>query len=65
MSNERGQELNEHHNDGQEDASEGKYEPPHSITPLDAIIQSDHTFDRMVEDNEAYDEGYHEGRSHK
>ena len=42
-----------------------KYEPPHNITPLDGVIQSDYTFNRRVEDNEKYDEGYRNARGNK
>jgi len=66
MANEkRGEELTGHHNKGQSDYNAGKYEPPHSITPLDGVIQSDYTFNRLVEDNEKYDEGYSNARENK
>ena len=65
MNEDRGDELNEHHNDGEKDASDNKYNPPHSISPLDFVVYSDHETDRMIEDNEAYDKGYEHGRSQK
>ncbi len=55
----------DHHADGQRDFTEGKYEPPHSITPLDHLIHSDHTIDKMQKDNDAYDAGYDSARSQK
>jgi hypothetical protein len=33
------------HADDQKDFTEGKYEPSHSITPLDYAIHSDHTLE--------------------
>ena len=41
---------------------DGKYEPPHSITPLDHLIHSDHTIDKMEKDNDEYDAGYSNAR---
>ena len=63
MSKSRGDELNDHHNEGQADGSRNKYDPPHSITPLDHFIHSDEFVDHMIEDNKAYDKGYKEGRN--
>jgi hypothetical protein len=45
----------DHHAEGQKDFTEGKYEPPHSITPLDHVIQSEHTLEEMQKDNDQYD----------
>jgi hypothetical protein len=61
----RGEELTGHHNQGQSDYNAGKYEPPHSITPLDGIVQSDYDFNKLVEDNQKYDEGYSNARNNK
>jgi hypothetical protein len=55
----------DHHADGQNDSSEGKYNPPHSITPLDAVIQDKHTYDKLLSDNEQYDAGYKNDRKQK
>ena len=65
MGNDRTDELQEHHNDGQTDGSSGEYHPPHSITPLDEVVQSDKLLDDMRKDNEAYDEGYQHGRKQR
>jgi hypothetical protein len=62
---ERGDELTNHHNQGQSDYGAGKHEPPHSLGILDGIIQSDYDFNRMVEDNQSYDQGYDNARNNK
>lgn len=56
-SDKRGQELQDHHNKGEQDGAKGKYDPPHSITPLDTWIHSEKFINEMSEDNKAYDEG--------
>jgi|HubBroStandDraft_6_1064221.scaffolds.fasta_scaffold549519_3 hypothetical protein len=55
----------DHHADGQKDFTEAKYEPPHRITPLDHLIHSDHTIDKMQKDNDEYDAGYSNARTQK
>jgi hypothetical protein len=55
----------DHHSDGQKDFTQGKYDPPHSVTPLDYIIHSDHTLKKMEEDNNKYDAGYSNARDQK
>ena len=60
-----GAEHTENHNKGQSDYNSGKYEPPHTIGILDGIIQPQHTWDKLVEDNKAYDEGYSNARKNK
>jgi hypothetical protein len=63
MSDKRGDELTSHHNQGQEDYNSCRCEPPHSLTPLDAVVWDQNTCDTMVEDNDAYDQGYGNARS--
>jgi hypothetical protein len=63
MDTDRSEELERHHNQGQTDAANGTYNPPHSINPGDRLIWSDETIEKMEEDNEAYDSGYQHGRS--
>jgi hypothetical protein len=53
----------DHHADGQKD--EGKYNPPHSITPLDPFIHSDHDLDKWQSDNDQYDSGYSNANKQK
>lgn len=55
----------DHHADGQKDSKEGKYNQPHDITPIDAVLQDDKTFDKLVKDNEEYDAGYKNARKQK
>lgn len=55
----------DHHADGQKDAVEGKYDPPHSITPIDTFIHSDHDLDKWQKDNEQYDSGYSNANKQK
>jgi hypothetical protein len=55
----------DHHAEGQKDAADGKYDPPHSITPLDTLIHSDHTLDKLQQDNEQYDAGYKNAQKQK
>ena len=50
--------MTDHHAQGQKDASQGKYEPPHTITPADGVLQDKHTWDKLVEDNRQYDDGF-------
>ena len=53
------------HADGQKDFTEGKYDPPHSITPLDHIVHSRHTLEKLQEDNDQYHAGYSNARNQK
>lgn len=55
----------DHHSEGQKDAVKGKYDPPHSITPLDHVIHSDHTLDKLQSDNDQYDAGYKNAKKQK
>ena len=55
----------DHHAQGQKDCVEGKYNPPHSITPLDHIVYDDHTLDQLQKDNDEYDAGYKNARDQK
>jgi hypothetical protein len=48
----------DHHSEGEKDGASGKYDPPHSITPLDTFVYSDHTLEKLQQDNEQYDAGY-------
>jgi hypothetical protein len=36
-----------------------------AFTPIDAVVYSDHTFDKLVEDNKQYDSGYDNARKQK
>jgi hypothetical protein len=55
----------DHHNDGQEDSSNGKYDPPHSsITDLIGDIIGGES-DQEREDRESYDAGHHNTSSQK
>lgn len=54
----RGDELQKYHNDGEQDAANGEYNPPHG--PADILggkSFSGKSDSEMLEDNEAYDEG--------
>lgn len=53
----RGEELQRHHNDGQKDASEGKYEAPHGIIE-DLFTWTDKGMAHDREDNAAYRSGH-------
>jgi hypothetical protein len=55
----------DHHSDGQKDSNAGKYEQPHSITPLDHVVHDKHTLDKMQQDNDEYDAGYKNARNQK
>lgn len=55
----------DHHAEGQKDFVEGKYDPPHSITPLDDVVYDDETLDKLQKDNEEYDAGYDNARKQK
>jgi hypothetical protein len=68
MSKDRGEELQDLHNQGEKDASEYKYEPPPNPGFFDAVdeaidpVTPAGSIDRKLENREAYDEGYQEGR---
>lgn len=55
----------DHHAEGQKDYKEGKYEPPHLITPLDHLIHDKSTVDKLQSDNDQYDAGYENGRNQR
>ena len=57
----------DHHNDGQTDASNDTYDPPHDLLD-DAIgffFKSSDSYREMHEENEAYDKGYHHTEKQK
>jgi hypothetical protein len=53
------------HADRLKDQREGKYEPPHSNTPLDHIVHDKATLDKLQRDNDQYDAGYKNARNQK
>jgi hypothetical protein len=54
--------LQDENNRGQEDASEGKYNPPHTVIPIaDDLLYGKETVDKMNEENEAYNTGWSHG----
>jgi hypothetical protein len=55
----------DHNSDGEKDGAQGVYNPPHDINIIDTFIQDDHTFEKLVDDNEQYDAGYHNARNQK
>ena len=55
----------DHHSDGQKDYKDGQYNPPHSITPIDQAVHSEHTLDKLQKDNDEYDAGYKNARNQK
>jgi hypothetical protein len=55
----------DHHADGQKDGARGDYNPPHSITPIDTFVHSDHTLEKLEDDNDQYDAGYSNARDQK
>jgi hypothetical protein len=59
MSDDRGKDLQGHHNQGEKDAASGEHNPPHTYIPLwDDIVYGTDFVDKMNEDNEAYNEGW-------
>lgn len=65
MCKDRGETLQGHHDDGQSDASEGKYNRPHNITIIDDIVLSRNEVKQMHEDNQAYRDGYENGKKQR
>jgi hypothetical protein len=55
----------DHHSHGEKDGAGGKYDPPHSITPIDTLIHSEHTLEKLEEDNDQYDAGYDNARNQR
>ncbi len=55
----------DHHAEGEKDGARNKYDPPHNITPLDHVVQSEHTIDKMIKDNKEYDAGYKNARKQR
>lgn len=55
----------DHHAKGQHDYGKGEYNPPHSITPLDSAVHSEHTLNEMQDNNDQYDAGYSNARDTK
>ena len=52
------EDLQDAHNQGQTDASEGTYNPPVPISPVDVLVNSNDTIQQWDELNEKYDEGW-------
>jgi hypothetical protein len=53
-----------YHNDGEKDASEGKYEPPHDILD-DLITFSPEKREKMHEENDSYNDGWNNTHDQK
>ena len=60
-----GRDDHDYHADGEKDAVEGEYHPPHSINIVDSFVLSEHTWDKCLEDNEQYDKGYENAQKQK
>lgn len=58
----RSEELQEHHNQGQSDGANGRYDPPPAVGILNIFDPSSHT-EEMNEDRDVYDTGYENGRT--
>jgi hypothetical protein len=55
----KGSHFQDHHNQGEKDAAEGKYNPPHTISPLGSdIFSTKKDIEHYQKDNEAYNEGH-------
>lgn len=55
----KGSHYQEHHNQGEKDAANGKYDPPHTISPLGGdIFSTQKEIEHYVEDNEAYNKDH-------
>lgn len=63
MAKDRSDELTEHHNQGEKDASEGNYDPPRDW--VDTHLTHDHVIEKYEEDNEAYSKGWQNGRKQR
>lgn len=52
--------LQDYHNEGQTDASNDKYDPPNSVLDgaLALFTMPSDTYERMREENKAYDTGH-------
>jgi len=55
----------DHHAEGEKDGARGKYDKPHSITPLDHAVHSRKTVKKLEKDNKKYDAGYKNARKQK
>lgn len=55
----------DHHADGEKDGARGEYHPPHNINIIDTFIQDQHTWDKLVDDNDQYDKGYDNARKQR
>ena len=55
----------DHHADGQKDATEGKYNPPHSITPSILLFTATTIWIKWQSDNDQYDSGYSNANKQK
>lgn len=53
-----------YHNEGQEDASKGKYDPPHNLLD-DLLTWSDSGMKKMNEENSSYNEGWEHTKDQK
>lgn len=58
-SSDRGNELNDIHNDGEKDASNNDYNKPHSF--FSVMTSSSANSHDKIEENEAYDAGWKNG----
>ncbi len=57
--NKSGEHLQDHHNQGEKDAADGKYNPPHNIQPFGSdLFSTQKDIDHYIKDNEAYDKGH-------
>jgi hypothetical protein len=58
--------LQDVHNQGQTDASHGTYDPPHAVsTPLDDIVYGSDNAEKWAEENEVYNQGHSHAHNQK
>lgn len=63
MSKDRSEELQDHHNQGQEDAKTGDYDPPRGW--VESTFTRDWVKEDYKEDNDAYNKGYENGKKQR
>ena len=58
---------NRNHDEGQTDASNGEYSPPHSLGSelTELFLGSTQSYSRVLQENAEYREGWHHGESQK
>jgi hypothetical protein len=65
MATDRGDELSDLHDKGEQDSADNNYDPPRAPDFLESVLNTDEVNDKMWEEREASDKGWENDRNNR